>query len=145
MHRMTGAALRAVQGEASAAQAATALLSAVYPGDQRQWPLCRRLTPHVRALWGTGAAPRSTAMGYLLNQAGLFLRTVGDYAGGLALAEARFELAEALHAPEDRDYAAALHNLGMARLRGRPRRRAARAAAGGGLRRRTAPAPRIWP
>ena len=119
MHRMTGAALRALQGEASAAPAATALLAAVYPGDDAQssamWPLCRWLTPHVRALWATGAAPRNRAMVYLLNQAAGFLSTIGDHAGGLALAEAGFELAEALHAPEERAYAMALHNRGRAR------------------------------
>ena len=120
MHRMTGAALRALQGEAPAA---TALLAAVYPGGENspafspQWPFCRRLTPHVRALWETGAAPHNAAMDYLLNQAGIFLTNVGDPAGGLALAEARFELAEALHAPADPAYATALHNLGLARLR----------------------------
>lgn len=84
MHRMTAAALRALQAEGGAAQAATALLAAVYPYEAQissEFPFCRRLTPHVRALWATDAAPRGDAMGLLLNQAGLFLNTIADYGG----------------------------------------------------------------
>ncbi|MEL7116995.1 MAG: NB-ARC domain-containing protein, partial [Pseudomonadota bacterium] len=81
MHRMTAAALRAMQGEAAQNVAAAALLAAVFPydiGDSANWPACRRLTPHVRALWDSGVAPETQAMSYLLNQAGVFFRVTGD-------------------------------------------------------------------
>ena len=119
MHRMTGAALRALQEDDGAATAATLLLGARYPfdiGDSTNWPLCRRLTPHVRALWDSGHAPRNDAMGFLLNQAGVFLRIIADFDGGLALAEARFEMAQDLYTGDHREYTAGLHNLAFARM-----------------------------
>lgn len=119
MHRMTGAALRALQAEDGAAMAATALLAAVYPYDSdvnANWPLCRRLTPHVRALWDSGHAPRNDAMGFLLNQAGVFLDQIADVDGGLALDEAGFEVTEDLYAEDHLNYAAGLHNLAFARM-----------------------------
>lgn len=122
MHRMTGAALRALQEDDGAATASAALLAAVYPGAENNpahsanWPLCRRLTPHVRALWDSGQAPRSDVMGFLLNQAGVFLRTIADFDGGLALAEAGFEVTEDLYDEDHPNYAAGLHNLALARM-----------------------------
>jgi tetratricopeptide (TPR) repeat protein len=119
MHRMTAAALRALQAEDGAARTATALLAAVYPYHpdvSSEFPLCRRLTPHVRALWATGAAPREAALGLLLNQAGGFLNAIADYRGGLALAEARAELAPALDGTDHPNYATARHNLATHRL-----------------------------
>lgn len=121
MHRMTAAALRTLQADDGAARTATALLAAVYPLGENspehspQWPLCRRLTPHVRALWATGAAPRGDALSFLLNQAGLFLRAIADTRGRLALAEAQAELAQALYRAEQLKYATARHNLALAR------------------------------
>jgi len=120
MHRVTQLVGRRALGHGAKPERTTALLAAVYPNDlevSSEFLLCRRLTPHVRALWGTGAAPRNGAMQYLLNQAGIFLTNVADPAGGLSLAEASFEIIEALHAPEDETYASALLNLGMARMR----------------------------
>lgn len=79
---MTAAALRQMQGAGAAAEAraAVALLAAVYPGGGErnpafspQWRLCARLTPHVRALWATGAAPEGEATYYLLNQSAIYL------------------------------------------------------------------------
>ena len=119
MHRMTAAALRTLQAGDGAARTATALLAAVYPFDSdvsSEFPLCRRLTPHVRALWATGAAPRGAALDFLLNQAGVFLHAIADYQGGLALAEAGVELAQALYGVDHPEYAVARHNLATARL-----------------------------
>ncbi|WP_179141888.1 tetratricopeptide repeat protein [Salibaculum halophilum] len=119
MHRMTAAALRALQAEDGAARTATELLAAVYPydvQDSANWPLCRRLTPHVRALWATGVAPRGDALGFLLNQAGLFVNAIADYEGGLDLAKAGVELARALYGADHPNFAAARHNLALHRL-----------------------------
>jgi hypothetical protein len=119
MHRVTQLVGRRYLGRAAQPARATALLAAVYPydlGDSANWPLCRRLTPHVRALWATGAAPRGEPLGFLLNQAGVFLNAIADYGGGLALAEALAELAESLHGADHPEYASARHNLATALL-----------------------------
>ena len=123
LHRMSAAALRAMQLQRGAAQAGTAaveLLAAVYPYDadiSSFWPLCRRLTPHVAALWASGTAPETAAMASLLNQAGLFLGTMGDYPGGLVMAQASLRLKQARLPENDPEIAVALANLGMAQMR----------------------------
>ncbi|WP_101069249.1 tetratricopeptide repeat protein [Roseovarius salinarum] len=119
MHRVTQLVGRRYLGRATQPARATALLAAVYPydvQDSTNWPLCRRLTPHVLALWDTGEAPRGAALDFLLNQAAVFLNALADYAGGLALAEAGAELAESLHGADHPKYAVARHNLAMHRL-----------------------------
>ena len=120
LHRMTGAALRAMQGEASQAGAAAALLAAVYPGgangpvNSGTWPDCRRLTPHVRALWDMGAAPATAAMDYVLNQSSIFLEKTGDYAGGIEMARASLVLKSARLPETHRDIALGHATFGVA-------------------------------
>ena len=116
------AALRLIQQSAGQDQGATAaaVLAATYPaGGERspaysaQWPFCARLTPHVRALWLSGAAPKIAAMGFLLNQSAIYLDGIADYPGALVLAEAWFDLARARLPPEH--LAATLNNLSAER------------------------------
>ncbi|KMW58560.1 putative ATP/GTP binding protein [Candidatus Rhodobacter oscarellae] len=122
MHRMTAAALRAMQSERLLNEAAAALLAAVYPGGDGyqnpgfsgNWPLCRRLTPHVRALWASGNAPVNAAMEYLLNQAGIFLGKIGDNSGEIDLKRASLDLKSARLPENDRDIAVGHANLGLA-------------------------------
>ncbi|MFN3144028.1 MAG: NB-ARC domain-containing protein [Paracoccaceae bacterium] len=120
MHRMTAAALRAMQGDDAMARAAAALLDAVYPGGGKspahspQWPECRRLTPHVRAVWETGAAPATAAMDTLLNQAAIYLGRIADFPGALEMARGSLMLKQARLPEEDRDIALGHGTLGMA-------------------------------
>lgn len=122
LHRMPAAALRALQLERGAAEAGVAaveLLATVYPydfGSSENWPLCRRLTRHVAALWASSAPPETAAMDFLLNQAGGFLQTMGDYPGGLKMAQASLRLTEARLPENDPSIAVALANLGMAQM-----------------------------
>ncbi|MDJ0822621.1 MAG: TIR domain-containing protein [Paracoccaceae bacterium] len=122
MHRMAAAALRALQGRRGAldiAKAAAALLIAVYPGGDKpnhspNWPLCRRLTPHVRALWDSGAAPETAAMHTLLNQSAIYLGKIASFSGMLEMARAALRLKEARLPEEDRAIALAYGTLGGA-------------------------------
>ena len=120
MHRMTAIALRARQDSSAPAEAAALLLAAVYPGGDKnpsyspQWPLCRRLTPHVRALWETGHAPKIAAMDRLLNQSAIYLGKIADFQGSLAMAGAALEIKTARLPEEHRDIAVGHANLGTA-------------------------------
>lgn len=123
MHRMTAAALRELEGNALA-PAAVALVAAVYPGGERnpgyspQWPICAILTPHVRAMLDSGAAPEVAAWDYLLNQAGIYLDAIADYAGRLPLAQESLRGMQARGLPESDHAIAVGHaNLGVANLR----------------------------
>ena len=126
MHRMTAAALRHLQaerGDADTAKPAAALLSAVYPGGSRgvhlseNWPLCARLTPHVRALWASGAAPETEAMDYLFNQAAIYLGKIADFPGGVEMARASLVLKQKRLPEAHRDIAVGFDNLGIALMR----------------------------
>lgn len=123
MHRMTAASLRYLQQEREdeeTTEAAAALLAADYPGgndgpnNSKNWPLCARLTPHVRALWASGAAPETEAQYYLFNQAAIYLSKIADFSGGLDMARASFALKQKLLPEEHRDVALGLANLGSA-------------------------------
>ena len=123
MHRLTAAALRDMD-QTALAPAAVALLAAVYPGGEQnpghspQFPLCARLTPHVRALMASGAAPTVAFWDYLLNQAGGYLNAIADFPGCLALAQASLAAKQRRGLPEsDRALAMAHGNLGMAWMR----------------------------
>jgi tetratricopeptide (TPR) repeat protein len=117
MHRLTAAALRDIGG-AALAPAATALLAAVYPYDSDHsgnYPICARLTPHVLALLDSDTAPKVQAWDYLLNQTGVYLDAIADYAGRLPLAQESLRVMQARGLPEsDRAMAVVHANLGMA-------------------------------
>ncbi len=121
MHRMTALALRVI-GENALAPASVALLAAVYPGgggehsaqNSKNYPLCARLTPHVRALLAGGATPDVAAWNYLLNQVGGYLDAIADYQGRLPMAEESLRIMEARLKEADRDLAVAHANLGAA-------------------------------
>ena len=120
LHRMTAAALRAMQSDRSLGGAAAALLAAVFSDsvkDSANWPACRRLTPHVRALWASGRAPGIAAMDFLANQAAVFLGHIADFEGGAEMARASLALTEARLPEAHRDIAVGHGNLGVA-LRG---------------------------
>jgi len=116
LHRAASSSLRAGPAEHSLA-AAAAVLAAQYPGGadgvahSKNWPQCRLLTPHVRALWESGAAPKTRAMDYLLNQAGMFLSKQGDIFGAIGLYRGGLTLIEARLGEEARDVPVALGNL----------------------------------
>jgi tetratricopeptide (TPR) repeat protein len=117
MHRLTAAALRDIGG-AALAPVATALLAAVYPyqpGHSGNYPICARLTPHVLALLDSGTAPGVQAWEYLLNQTGVYLNAIADYAGYLPLAQENLRVKQARGLPEsDREMAVAHASLGVA-------------------------------
>ncbi len=120
MHRMTAAALRAMQDGGAVAESATALLAATFPEnvhDPSNWDLCRVLTPHVRALWASGQAPLGQKTEYLLNQSGGFLVQIADYVGGLELRRAALDLTLDRVPEEHRDVALAHANYGTSLLR----------------------------
>lgn len=122
MHRMTALALRVMQdGRPEVAVAAAALLAAVYPGDavleSTTWPLCKQLTPHVWAIWATGAASKTAAMDSLLNQSGIYLSAIADYPGAAEMSAASLVLTEARLPEADRVVALALANHGLHLLR----------------------------
>jgi tetratricopeptide (TPR) repeat protein len=131
LHRMTAAALRAVQDRRSdmrAARAAVELLAAVYPADALapgNWPLCARLTPHSLTLWevlepkldsATSTAPGGAALEFVLNQSAIYLSMLHE-SSELALAQAGQALKEARLQPDHRDMAVGLANLAVAHLR----------------------------
>ena len=113
MHRMTGLVLRLMPG--GRPEEAVGLLAAMYPGDgvleSGNWSKCARLTPHVRAIWATGAAPQSDAMDALLNQSAVYLRKIADYQGAAEMSAAMLVRAEALPGA-DRRVAVAIGNHG---------------------------------
>jgi tetratricopeptide (TPR) repeat protein len=117
MHRMTALALQLQPG--ARAEAATALLAAVYPSgihspmSSETWPICARLTPHLRAIWASGASPEGDVMDFLLNQAGGYLRIIDDLAGAAELSNAYFQRAEVRLTEADRDLPVALGNHAM--------------------------------
>lgn len=127
MHRMTAAALRHLQAkraDAETARAAAALLAAVYPGgvehsinNSKEWPLCARLTPHVRALWASGAAPETEAMDFLFNQAAVYLDRIADFPGGLEMDQASFALKQKRLPEAHHDIAVGFANLGIALMK----------------------------
>ncbi|WP_299861223.1 toll/interleukin-1 receptor domain-containing protein [uncultured Hoeflea sp.] len=123
MHRMTAAALRHLQQDredGAMAKAAAALLAAVYPSDPNvsaTWSACARLTPHVRALWVSGAAPETEAMDYLFNQAAVYLGKIADFFGNLEMARASFALTEKRLPEAHVEIALGLATLGLALMR----------------------------
>lgn len=132
MHRVFQRVIRAQDARRGVprfamAESAAAVLAAQFPGGENSpalvhtWPTCRRLLPHLRALWsgaeplwrGDWGQPGWAAMDYLLNQAGVFLSKQSDLAGAVALKRAGLELKEARLGEEDRDIPAALGNLAI--------------------------------
>ena len=126
MHRMAAAALRHAQlarGDAETGKAAAALLAAVYPGG-RDGPnfltilnACARLTPHVQALWISGAVPKTAAMPFLCNQAAVYLERIADFTGNLEMARASLTLKKMLLPQEHHDVALGFGVLGLALMR----------------------------
>jgi tetratricopeptide (TPR) repeat protein len=125
MHRMTAAALRAMQTDETYNAAAAALLATVYPAGENgpmnsgSWPLCRRLTPHLRSLESSGQMPEIAAMDFLLNQASIFTEKTGDTEGAVRFARAALKLTQKRLPESDRGIAVRHANLAMALLRAR--------------------------
>lgn len=97
LHRMTGAAVRALQGAARPGQATAAatVLAAQYPFDSDEfhtWPDCARLTPHAASLFERGDPPATEAMERLLNQAALYLGEQAEHDRAVDFARAALEL-----------------------------------------------------
>lgn len=105
------------------ARAAAAILAAQFPTKASlvmNWPVCRNLLPHVQALWATAEPlwrdrwdrPDWAAMGYLLNQSGLFLSKQLDLSGAIALKCSALEMTEARLGEDHRAVPVALGNPG---------------------------------
>lgn len=123
MHRLTQAVLRGQGGQAMAKSAA-AVLAAQFPTEASvvlNWSACRRLLPHVTALWaeagplwqGNWGKPGWAAMDYLLNQAGIFLSKQSDWPGAIALKRGSLDLTEAMFGESDWGLTVALGNLAL--------------------------------
>lgn len=113
MHRLTGYSLRLGQTE-DQSTAAAALLMVQYPYDAElvtNWPLCRALTPHARAIWATGQAPETQAIDTLMNQCGVFLSRQDDLEGTIACYRASLALKERRLSEDARELPMALGNL----------------------------------
>jgi tetratricopeptide (TPR) repeat protein len=127
LHRITAQILRARDGAQADARrrAAAAVVAASYPGnvaDHRNWPACRRLNPHVVALFAPanagGAAapdpPATAAMDFLLNQAAVFHRQHAATEVALAYARAALDLMIARLGPDHPKVGIGHGNLGGA-------------------------------
>ena len=128
LHRLTAAVLRerAPDPEVSARTAAV-LLRAVYPGgeksasDPAHWETCRRLTPHVAALWdhagplwrGAWGKPDWRALDTALTQCGVFLSSQSDHSRAADVERAALEMTEARLAEDDHVLPLALGNLSV--------------------------------
>jgi tetratricopeptide (TPR) repeat protein len=120
-HRLLLEVVRDWMGEDARAlwgSVAVQLVSGVFPGgavhmEPSIWPRCARLMPHVAPL--DAHAPRTgdagRALGYLLNQAGLYLVARGDRVGALMLAQKAVALMRVMHADDPLFLAAGLNNL----------------------------------
>jgi tetratricopeptide (TPR) repeat protein len=127
LHRITAQILRARDGAQADARrrAAAAVVAASYPGnvaDHRNWPACRRLNPHVAALFAPanagGAAapdpPATAAMEFLLNQASIFHQEHAATEVALAYARAALDLKIARLGPDHPEVGTGHDNLGGA-------------------------------
>jgi tetratricopeptide (TPR) repeat protein len=127
LHRITAQILRARDGVQADARrrAAAAVVAASYPGivaDHRNWPACRRLNPHVAALFAPANAggaeapdpPASAAMEFLLNQASAFHKQHAAAEVALAYARAALDLQIARLGPDDPSVGIGHDNLGGA-------------------------------
>jgi len=116
MHRLTAASLRLGQDQLTA-NAAAAILMMQYPGGsnppslQKNWLVCRRLTPHALALRAVKEMPKTEAMDALLNQCAIFLSTQDNLAGAIECYEVSLALKQARLGEEHRDVSVALGNL----------------------------------
>ena len=117
MHRINQRILRRAMGNTAGVKSAAALLKAVYPAgggvlESGNWPLCAQLTPHVRAIRATGAAPQMDAMDSLLNQSAVYLSAIADYPGSAEMSAERLARSESRLPEADRELALALANHG---------------------------------
>ncbi len=129
MHRVFQQVIRAEgaangQPSFSKANGAAALLAGQFPAKTspvNAWPTCRRLVPHVQALWaaaeplwrGDWGKPGWAAMDYLLNQSGIFLSVQHDLPAAIDAKRGSLALTEARLGEEDRDVPLALGNLAL--------------------------------
>lgn len=117
LHRMAAAAIRGFSADAAASHgAAAAVIAAKYPQKSQlyvTWDDCRRLTPHALALAAIKPLPELPALGWLFNQAGIFLRNQGQFDAALDLAEKSLALTQVLNGPDHRATGAGHTALGL--------------------------------
>lgn len=119
LHRLLAEVARARLSEEAVATwsgAAVRMICAVMPyqvDDPPTWPLCARLAPQAKALQGLapGPGPVGEALGYVLNQAAVYLDARGDVGGAIALLRRRVALGEVVHTNNPEKIANALDNL----------------------------------
>jgi tetratricopeptide (TPR) repeat protein len=99
-------------------EAATCVVNAAYPGnsvlDVASWPICGRLTPHVRlvALYAETLGVAQDAAVRLLNQAGLYLKGRAEFDEAQTFYERALKIAEAAYGPDHPHVATTVNNLG---------------------------------
>ena len=120
VHRLVQAVVRHQAGDDALTgyrDGAAELLAAVAPPDDPHsniggWPTWRQLTPHVQAVAAVDcAAPAGERIGALLNQAGAFRHSQGEYAAAANLFHEALAVATAVFGPDHPTVAAALANL----------------------------------
>jgi len=127
LHRITTQILRARDGAQADARrrAAAAVVAAGYPfrsDVMSEWHECRRLNPHVAALFAPANArdaaapgpPASAAMDFLLNQASGFHQEHAATEVALAYARAALDLTIARLGPDHPEVGTGHGNLGLA-------------------------------
>jgi tetratricopeptide (TPR) repeat protein len=123
MHRLTQSVLRRWMGDDEAAmhfglvaRLAAAQITGNPQYDMSQWPLLKRLTPHVERLAAVGLRSSDADMkslGYAINTASIFLEhSTGDFERLLPLQQRGVTIAEVVEGTGSRNHAAALANLG---------------------------------
>lgn len=117
LHRLSAAAIRALQGEDAASDqiAAAAVIAARYPYDSdlhHTWAHCRRLTPHVLALANHEPLPNARSLDWLFNQACIFLRNQAQLDSAIDLAEKSLDIKITLNGADHRATGAGQTQLG---------------------------------
>lgn len=98
-------------------EAALQLVGSVFPfdadDDPSQWPLCARLIIHVALLdkYAPRAGAAGKALGFLLNQSGIYLAARGDRLGALAIMQKCVELMRQARPDSPLDIAITINNL----------------------------------
>ena len=120
LHRLLGEIARDMLDTAEQTQwseAAVMMIRRLMPNNisttPSVWPLCARLVPHARAMVPLEApqGPTGQALGYLLNQAAVYLNARGDYDGSTTLLRQNVSITEAVYADKPVQIAIALDNL----------------------------------
>lgn len=124
VHRLVQAVTRsdmALEGERRWAGAAVKLLNGVFPEDHidnvQSWVECSVLLPHALVAADhaeeLGVEPKAT--GRLLNESGLYLRTIGQFVAARSALERALKIGEAVYGPDHPNTRIVVNNLDLLR------------------------------